>query len=447
MIRNTCRIGGSVVIGYTPENNAREFAFDIRKYIAAWPECTPEMLVVRPGEDVARPVVTSVKDGQIIWSVKRYDVKKAGKGRMWVVFHGNDGETLGETPATMVSVMSGPPNIDSEEPPETEIPWVGTVLDAAKRAEDAAERAENAGGGGNGAGGIVKEVDPTVPEWAKKPNKPTYTAAEVGALPNTTVIPTVPSALPNPQPIVINGISYDGSERKEITLQAGDGGNIAETDPTVPAWAKSATKPAYTAEEVGALPNTYEAPVKSVNGKTGDVALVASDVGALPNTTVIPTVPNALKNPYPLTINGVAYDGSEAKTINIQASGGGESVSLDTTLTHYGMAADAGAVGNALEQEKQAREDAVSSLSDQITAQKEAIDEKVSTDQLNTAVNSALQTAKESGDFKGDPGQPGTPGEDGHTPEKGVDYWTEQDKAEMVNDVLAALPNASGVSF
>lgn len=30
-------------------------------------------------------------------------------------------------------------------------------------------------------GGIVAETDPTVPEWAKQPNKPSYTADEVGA--------------------------------------------------------------------------------------------------------------------------------------------------------------------------------------------------------------------------------------------------------------------------
>lgn len=35
------------------------------------------------------------------------------------------------------------------------------------------------------------ETDPTVPSWAKASTKPTYTASEVGALPSTTVIPTV----------------------------------------------------------------------------------------------------------------------------------------------------------------------------------------------------------------------------------------------------------------
>ena len=114
----------------------------------------------------------------------------------------------------------------------------------------------------------------------------------------------------------------------------GTGGIVVERDPTVPDWAKQPSKPTYTADEVGALPIT----------------------------TVIPTVPNAIKNPYPLTINGVEYDGSEAKTVNIHPSGGGESASLDTTLTQHGMAADAGAVGNALAQETSAREESVASL-------------------------------------------------------------------------------------
>ena len=41
------------------------------------------------------------------------------------------------------------------------------------------------------------ETDPTVPAWAKASTKPSYTASEVGALPNTTVIPTKTSDLTN----------------------------------------------------------------------------------------------------------------------------------------------------------------------------------------------------------------------------------------------------------
>lgn len=37
---------------------------------------------------------------------------------------------------------------------------------------------------------VVEETDPTVPEWAKQPEKPQYTAEEVGALAADTKIPT-----------------------------------------------------------------------------------------------------------------------------------------------------------------------------------------------------------------------------------------------------------------
>lgn len=42
-----------------------------------------------------------------------------------------------------------------------------------------------------------EEEDPTVPDWAKQETKPTYTAAEVGALPSTTSIPSKTSDLIN----------------------------------------------------------------------------------------------------------------------------------------------------------------------------------------------------------------------------------------------------------
>ena len=131
------------------------------------------------------------------------------------------------------------------------------------------------------------ETDPTVPSWAKASSKPTYTAAEVGALPDSTVIPTKTSDLTN------------------------DSGLISsETDPTVPSWAKASTKPSYTASEVGALPDSTVIPSKT-SDLTNDSGFIssetdptvpswakasskptytASEVGALPDTTVIPVV-------------------------------------------------------------------------------------------------------------------------------------------------------------
>ena len=44
-------------------------------------------------------------------------------------------------------------------------------------------------------------------------------------------------------------------------------------------------------------------------------------------------------------------------------------------------------------------------------------------------------------------GDPGTPGAAGHTPVKGTDYWTAADKQEIVNSVIAALPDGTEVSY
>lgn len=44
-------------------------------------------------------------------------------------------------------------------------------------------------------------------------------------------------------------------------------------------------------------------------------------------------------------------------------------------------------------------------------------------------------------------GNDGKDGVDGKTPVKGVDYYTESDKQEIVNLVLNKLPNSEGVSY
>ena len=51
------------------------------------------------------------------------------------------------------------------------------------------------------------------------------------------------------------------------------------------------------------------------------------------------------------------------------------------------------------------------------------------------------------GALQGPAGQDGNDGEPGYSPVRGTDYWTEADKAEIISDVLASLPNASGVNF
>lgn len=99
------------------------------------------------------------------------------------------------------------------------------------------------------------ETDPTVPSWAKASTKPSYTAAEVGALPDTTVIPAAQ----------VNSDWNASSGVAQILNKP--------TIPTVPTALSAFT------DDLGSSPtHTHSqyltsAPVTSVNGQTGAVSL------------------------------------------------------------------------------------------------------------------------------------------------------------------------------
>ena len=85
------------------------------------------------------------------------------------------------------------------------------------------------------------ETDPTVPEWAKKANKPSYTADEISGLGGLATKSTVAKT--------------DLASGVQTSLGLADTAlqSFTETDPTVPEWAKASKKPTYTASEVGAV--------------------------------------------------------------------------------------------------------------------------------------------------------------------------------------------------
>lgn len=79
--------------------------------------------------------------------------------------------------------------------------------------------------------------------------------------------------------------------------------------------------------------------------------------------------------------------------------------------------------------------------------EKEAWNSKLDADKLQDAVNTALAQAKESGDFDGKDGEDGKDGQDGYTPKKGEDYFTDEDKNELVDAVINALPTWEGGEY
>lgn len=71
----------------------------------------------------------------------------------------------------------------------------------------------------------IEESDPTVPDWAKQPEKPSYTASEVGALPDTTKIPSKTSDLQNDSGFLTEHQDLSGYALKsEVPKSASDVG-------------------------------------------------------------------------------------------------------------------------------------------------------------------------------------------------------------------------------
>ena len=85
----------------------------------------------------------------------------------------------------------------------------------------------------------IEESDPTVPAWAKAQEKPTYTAAEVGAISQADKqeiaeqaagLVSIPNKLPNPNALTFTGAvtgSYDGSAPLSVNIPSGGTGGAS----------------------------------------------------------------------------------------------------------------------------------------------------------------------------------------------------------------------------
>lgn len=163
--------------------------------------------------------------------------------------------------------------------------------------------------------------------------------------------------------------------------------------------------------------NPVESPVQSVNGKIGKVELTAADVGA------------------------ISQDGLQEATnaVLAQAKASGEFDGADGAPGPQGPQGPQGEPGP--------KGDAGG------TGPKGDKGDKGDTGQTGPkgdTGDAGPQGPK--GDTgpagqKGDTGDVGPAGPSGYTPVKGTDYFTAEDKAELVNAVLVALPAAEGVGY
>ena len=187
----------SIVLGREKDGGVKTIEIDCSEWKEKFPQLTKYRIeVTSPNGIIYCPEVT-MNEHILTWPITKSDTALTGKGAYQIVATGENDERLTSAHLSL-NIYSIMPGTAQETPPEYIESWVQNIVDTAERAELAAKKAEDA------AAGIVitpeeiqsavdsyliknpikvEETDPTVPDWAKKEKKPTYTAEEVGAQP------------------------------------------------------------------------------------------------------------------------------------------------------------------------------------------------------------------------------------------------------------------------
>lgn len=221
------KTGSILPLGKQGENLARQIQFDLSRWISNFGPGTVQLLHQRSGDETPYPVAVEQDGNLAVWTVTNADTAAAGTGRAELQYYVGDALAKSETWMTKVLAALGPAG---EMPPEAQQGWVDQVLAQVARITGMTAQAVELPAG----------------------SAPTADYAD-GVL--TIGIP----------------MGGDVSEAKiaQAVAEYLAKNPIAETDPTVPAWAKAETKPSYTATEVGADPSgTASSQVSAHNTET-----------------------------------------------------------------------------------------------------------------------------------------------------------------------------------
>lgn len=226
-------------------------------------------------------------------------------------------------------------------------------------------------------------------------------------------------------------IQKNKEDIEELKRNGTGGGISKETDPTVPSWAKQPIKPTYTAGEVGADPAGTATAAIGEHNVSGDAHEdIRQLIISLSNRL------NGIADSDDTTMDQlseiVAYIKSNKSLIDAITTGKISTTDIvDNLTTNVGTKVLSAAQGVVLK-------GLIDGMVSQLNEQKEAVDDKLDASELPTAINTALEQAKESGQFDGAPGAKGDPGDDY--------VLTEADKEEIAEMAagMVEVPEGGG---
>lgn len=177
------------------------------------------------------------------------------------------------------------------------------------------------------------ESDPTVPSWAKAATKPTYNGDEIDYDAEGDF--SLKEVLDRKQFIIDDLATIRSGAAKGATAVQ------TETDPTVPAWAKAATKPSYEANEIDYAEHGISVS-EALTTLDEQVSENANNINKKapkdsPTFTGTPTAPTAAAGTNTTQIATTAFVHSEvaAASMGVAKYKGGMSVESYNYLTEY----------------------------------------------------------------------------------------------------------------
>lgn len=281
-----------LMIGRQLENNYRQFVFDCSAFGSDIESIT---LVHQRKTDVAPYLVTTSNTDTLTWTVSDTDTAFSGYGRAELRVEFADGLAKSAIYSTCV-LESITADATIPEPLQS---WYDAMIEYIDDHSVSPEEIEQA------VADYLEEHPITAPVTSvnSKIGDVVLSASDVGALPDSTVIPTKTSQLQNDSGYITSA---------PVTSVNGQTGAVTIAVPT---------KTSDLQNDSGYITSV---PVTSVNSKTGAVSLSASDVGALPSTTT-----------YVSSFNGstgaVTYS---APVTSVNGQTGAVSLSIPTVVTY-----------------------------------------------------------------------------------------------------------------